>query len=234
MVHVGTIGARGGAEFAEGGHGALPDDVKLSWDRTISTRVYKSSHVTCPSHSLVHGRQMTMARRLRQQGSRVALLTLAALSVAACLGPTKIRVSVADFASLFPIVERLSVAVYMDDPYSDCEYFEYGRGAFSSTPADEFCRVFDLPDRPVPVAYDAQALADLAELKKEFNRVGLPMEYINVVFDSAGSVGPDSAFSADPCVTYWYEPGWSALPEDYPGAVSGAIDADWYRTDICP
>jgi hypothetical protein len=124
----------------------------------------------------------------------------------------------------------------------DCEYFEYSRGAFTSKPEDEFCRVFDFDNRhpgggdegPMPVVFDDEARADLADLKKAFDGVGAPLDYMNLVFDANGSVGPDSGFEFDRCVAFWYQPGWTALPDDIAGDfVSMAIDEDWYKTDAC-
>ena len=87
----------------------------------------------------------------------------------------------------------------------------------------------------IPVEFDQQALDDLATLKAEFARIRTPIDYLNVVFDPSGAIAPDSGFSADRCVMYWYDPGWSVLPEDIPGEdVSAGIDEDWYKTDSCP
>ena len=126
----------------------------------------------------------------------------------------------------------------------DCVYFEYARGSFTSKPEDEWCRVFDLlderrpgggPEGPVPVAFDDQARADMHAVLAAFDGVGTPLDYMNVVMDADGSIGPDSGFSFDRCVAYWYDPGWRRLPEDIPGeSVSEGIDLNWYRTDHCP
>ena len=176
----------------------------------------------------------------------LALLILAGLMVAACLAPAKAKVSVSDLTALFPTIERLGVRSYTVDTRTDqpdCVFFEYGRGAFTSDPSDEFCRVWRVdpqnPDAgwvgPAPVAFDQQAHNDLAALKGEFDRVGVPIEYLYINLDPAGAVGPDSAFDADRCIAYFYQPDWSALPEDIPGkSVSTGITADWYKTDHCP
>jgi hypothetical protein len=128
-----------------------------------------------------------------------------------------------------------------DEP--DCEYFDYGRVAFTSKPEDEFCRVFGYNTRqpdggfegPIPVAFDETARADLPELKQAFAGISAPLDYINLALASDGSVGPDSVFSFDRCVTYWYQPGWTALPEDIDGeTVSTGINKDWYESDGCP
>ncbi len=159
----------------------------------------------------------------------------------------KATVNVADVAAAFPTIERLSAVVYMldagGDDEPDCEYFEYGRGAFTSNPDDEFCRVFDFGDRhpggghegPVPIAFDAEARTDLAALKHAFEGVGAPLNSMNAVLAVDGSVASDSGFAFDRCVTYWYHPGWTALPDDISGdSVSRGINADWYKTDGCP
>ncbi len=183
--------------------------------------------------------------------SRVFLLVasaaaLCALSGCALFHAPKANVSVADVTAAFPTVERLGAVVYMfeagQDGEADCEYFEYRQGAFTSKPHDEFCRVFDVDNRhpgggsegPVPVPFDDQARADLADFKKAFEGVGAPMDYMNGVLAADGSVGPDSGFAFDRCVTYWYQPGWTALPDDDPDAVSTGIDANWYKSDGCP
>ena len=171
---------------------------------------------------------------------RCGLLAIAALVVAGCA--VKANVSVADLESLFPVLERHAAYVYMLDdgnPETACEYFEYRRGAFNSDPADEFCRVFRFhpgggDKGPVPVAFDDEARKDLADLKREFDRVGVPIDYINVVFDVDGSVASRSQFSADGCVEYWYEPGGTTLPDDAPKAITTVIDDEWYKIDHCP
>jgi hypothetical protein len=171
-----------------------------------------------------------------------------ALSGCTLLGsPAKATISPADLKAAFPTIERLASVVYSHDPEGDavaeCEYFEYGRGAFTSDPANASCRVFDPEDRhpgggaegPVPVAFDDQARADLADLKRTFEGADAPLDYMNLVLGADGSVGPDSTFAFDPCVTYVYQPGWSTLPGDEDGdTVSTGIDADWYKTDSCP
>jgi hypothetical protein len=180
--------------------------------------------------------------------ARLVLLVAAGVALSGCTlfgPPAKATVPVAAMRAAFPTIERLAAVVYSHDPAGDavaeCEYFEYGRGAFTSDPADGSCRVFDPDDRhpgggaegPVPVAFDDQARADLADLKRAFDGAGAPLDYMNLVLEADGSVGPDSTFAFDPCVTYVYQPGWSTLPSDE-DAVSTGIDADWYKTDGCP
>lgn len=179
--------------------------------------------------------------------SSVIPIALSTLTGCALVAPAKADVDVAHIAAAFPTIERLSAVVYMHDPGNDsdadCEYFEYGRGAFTSKPEDEFCRVFDYEGRhegggdegPVPVPFDDQALADLATLKSALAEDGLALDYMNVVLAPDGSVAGDSNFWFDRCVTYWYQPGWTTLPEDDPGKlVSTAIDSNWYKEDGCP
>jgi hypothetical protein len=133
----------------------------------------------------------------------------------------------------------------MNDPATGggdpaCEYFEYERGAFTSNPADEDCRVFERNDEPgirgpAPVAFDDQARADLKAMLAAFDSTGAPLNYMNVVLTEEGSMGPGSGFAFDRCVYYKYRPGWAVLPEDIEGEqVSTGIDRDWYQTDSCP
>lgn len=184
-----------------------------------------------------------------QRARSLVLFVITAVAVAGCasFATPKANVSVSDVGDAFPTIERLSAVVYMleadGDGEPNCEYFEYGRGAFTSKPADEFCRVFDFDERhpgggdegPVPVAFDDKAQADLADLKQAFAGAGAPLDYMNLVLAADGSVGPDSGFAFDRCVAYWYQPGWDALPEDDPGeSISSGINEDWYETDSCP
>jgi hypothetical protein len=176
------------------------------------------------------------------------VVAAAAVTLAGCafLRAAKADVAVTDVEAAFPTVERLGAVVYMveagQDGGPDCEYFEYQRGAFTSTPEDEFCRVFDFDSRhpggghegPVPTPLDDQAHADLADFKNAFDDVGSPIDYMNAVLAPDGSVGPDTGFNFDRCVAYWYEPGWTSLPDDDPDSVSTGIDANWYKTDNCP
>ncbi len=188
-----------------------------------------------------------MSARSRRRVSLTALVILASLTVAGCLQPAKAKVSVADMSALFPAIERLGVRSYMvRGPMTDqpgCEFFLYRRGPFTSATSGDDCRIMwvdpENPDAgpvgPAPSAFDREAQDDLAALKREFGRIGVPIEYLYINLDSAGSVGPRSAFAADRCVAYFYEPGWTALPEDIPGEqVSTGITADWYKTDTCP
>lgn len=176
------------------------------------------------------------------------LLVVVVVSGCALIRAPKASVDVTAVAAAFPTIESLGAVVYMHEDGSDsgdpeCEYFEYGRGAFTSNPADEFCRVFDFDDRhpggglegPVPVAFDDQARADLGELLASFDGVGAPLDYMNLVLAPDGSVGADSGFMFDRCVSYWYQSGWAKLPEDIEGeSVSSGLNADWYKTDNCP
>ncbi len=163
------------------------------------------------------------------------LIVIAGL-VAGCLPPTKANVSVTSLEGLFPIIKRLHIDAYMVEPRTDqpaCVFFLSRRGAFSSDPSDEFCRVFGAGGPPA-VAFDQQASDDLAELKGEFDLVGVPVQYLYINLGAGASIGPESAFSADRCVAYFYSPGWSALPEPERNTVSSGITADWYKTDSCP
>lgn len=153
-------------------------------------------------------------------------------------------VAVSDIASVFPTVEGLAARVYMVHETGEgetCEYFEYVTRSFTSIPTDQFCRVFDFDDRHPgegegvdPIGFTQDARDDLAGLKAAFRQAGLDIEYLNVVFRPDGSVGPGSFFQFDPCVAFVYEPGWSVLPEDFPGdSTSVGIDANWYKMDSC-
>jgi hypothetical protein len=183
------------------------------------------------------------------RANRAALLMVVALVFSGCavFRTPKVTVSVDDIAMAFPTIQRLSAVVYLheagQDGAADCEYFEYGRGAFTSKPEDEFCRVFDFADRqpgggsegPAPAAFDAQAQADLAEFLAAFEAVGARLDYMNLVPAENGSVGPDTNFAFDRCVSYVYQPGWTTLSEDVSGdSISSGIDRDWYKTDGCP
>lgn len=162
------------------------------------------------------------------------------------LRPPKADVDVTQVQAAFPVVEGFGAVAYMDDPAVQggdpaCEYFEYARGAFTSNPADEFCMVLNFEEAgeplwgPAPVAFDDQARADLKAMLAAFASKGAPLRYLNVVLTQDGSMGPDSNFAFDRCVSYRYQPGWIVLPEDTPGEeVSTGIDPDWYRTDNCP
>jgi hypothetical protein len=175
----------------------------------------------------------------------IVLATLAIAGCALSVRPSA-DVVVANIATAFPAIERLSAVIYLNEEGSDgepgCEYFVYVRGAFTSKPTDQFCRVFDFDDRqpgggdagPSPVEFDDLARADLADLKVAFERVGAPLKYLNLVIAPNGSVGPDSVFDFDGCIVYWYRPGWTVLPVDESGdSVSTGIDEDWYETDNC-
>jgi hypothetical protein len=182
-----------------------------------------------------------MTSLLFWRGSFPVLLILLGSIAVGCLPPVKAAVSVTDLASTFPTLDRLAVRSYEFRRFNDgepvCESFHYARGAFTSIPGDEFCAVFhDDPDpRPVPIAFDAQALADLAVVKIDFARMGVPIQQIYIHSDSEGSVGRGSAFAADRCVIYVYDPGWAVLPEQIPGdSISSGLTADWYKTDSCP
>jgi hypothetical protein len=174
-----------------------------------------------------------------------AVLLLTALLGCALIGPKKADVDVAHVAAAFETIERLGAVAYMVQPENegeDCVYFQYKRGAFTSLPQDEFCRVFDFDNRqpgggsegPIPIAFDDAAKGDLAELKAALGGVGAPLDYMNLVLRADGSVGRDSGFAFDRCVMYWYEPGWTSLPEDIDEeTVTTAIDSDWYEVDSC-
>jgi hypothetical protein len=151
----------------------------------------------------------------------------------------KAHVSISSLTALFPTIERLGVSKYLVETRTDkpdCVFFEYRHGAFTSDPSDEFCRVFGEPGPtdPTPVPFDETANVDLASLRGEFNRLDVPIQYLFIHLDSDGAVGPGSAFNADRCVGYFYQPGWSTLPEADPDVVSTGIDANWYKTDFCP
>jgi hypothetical protein len=199
-----------------------------------------------PPHPHPSRSQMVVFDSLRRAAPRISLLVIV-LVVAGCVlfSPPKAKVAVADIAAAFPEVDRLGAVVYMyeagSDGEPDCEYFEYRRGAFTSKPEDRLCRVFDFDGRhtgggdegPIPVAFDEEAHADLVAFKRALDRVGAALVYMNAVLAADGSVGPDSGFKFDRCVAYWYQPGWTSLPEDIPGDISSGINEDWYNTDGC-
>jgi hypothetical protein len=183
----------------------------------------------------------------RNRGATLLMVIALVISGCALFRTPKATVSVDDITLAFPTIQRLSAVVYSNeagqDGAADCEYFEYGRGAFTSKPEDEFCRVFDFANRqpgggsegPAPAAFDAQARADLAEFLAAFKPVGVPLDYVNLVPTANGSIGPDTNLAFDRCVSYVYQPGWTTLPEDTPGdSVSSGIDKNWYKADGCP
>lgn len=161
----------------------------------------------------------------------------------AFFSPPKAQVDVRDIEAAFPTMQRLAVGVYWlmaGGEEDECEYFQYSRGAFTSRPDD--CRVFDYDDRqpgggaegPVPDPFDEQARFDVADMLAAFEGVGAPLDYINVVVQADGSVGPDSNFSFDRCVMYVYDPGWTTLPEADPDSIAAGVNTDWYSIDDCP
>jgi hypothetical protein len=134
----------------------------------------------------------------------------------------------------FPTLQRLQVGVYMLQ--GDCEYFVYARGYFTSKPSDQYCRVFldarHLGDPPTPIAFDDQARVDLDAVKVAFNDAGLSVTYLNLGF-TLSITNAANAFAVDTCRVFSYSPGWTALPDQVPDAVSSGINPDWYVTDNC-
>src|SRR6476660_8252328 len=87
---------------------------------------------------------------------RMLLLVAAAAAMCGLAGCALLRtpkadVSVDAVATAYSTVQRLGALVYMfeaaQDGEANCEYFEYQRGAFTSKPQDEVCRVFDFDNR---------------------------------------------------------------------------------------
>jgi hypothetical protein len=180
-----------------------------------------------------------MPTRLPRFGLLFSVVLVA--SGCALFRPPKADIDVTQLQAAFPAVEAIGAIVYMDeggDPA--CEYFEYERGAFTSNPADEFCRVFERIDEPgqdgpPPVAFDEQARADLKTLLAAFKNTGAGLRYMNVALDADGSVESESTFAFDRCVYYRYHPGWADLPQDTPGEeVWAGVNGDWYQNDNCP
>jgi hypothetical protein len=164
---------------------------------------------------------------------RGVLVASLLVGVAGC-SPSPSRDVVADLERLLPIIEDLQIRSYwLRD--EQCEYIAFADSAFSSDVDDEFCGIFPDGDRSlVPAAFDAAAIADLDRLKGEFRRVGLTLDYIAASYTREGTIASGSYFSADRCVGYTYEPGWTELPEDEPGEyVYVGLDEDWWAGDCC-
>ena len=245
QLHPQIVGGLAGAVYSPAVLGVRDQSVaayiRLKAEAILPTHDQATQPVTLHSHRI-------MPPTLTGRMFLLVAMAAAMFAIAGCafLRTPKANVAVGDIATAFPTVQRLGAVVYMfeagQDGEADCEYFEYQRGAFTSKPQDEFCRVFDFDDRhpgggnegPVPVPLDDQARADLVDFKKAFEGVGASIDYMNAVLASDGSVGPDSGFDFDRCVAYWYDPGWTALPNDDPDSVSTGIDANWYKTDSCP
>ena len=54
-----------------------------------------------------------------------------------------------------------------------------------------------------------------------------------VVAASDGGIGAGSRFSGDRCKTYFYQPGWTTLPNPDKDQAVAAINGDWYTIDYC-
>ena len=122
---------------------------------------------------------------------------------------------------------------YMSDP-SICEFFSYERGAFSANLDDDSCGwIQGDPPPPSMGAFDEQARADLTKLKDAFQERGIPISFVALRRGSDGNIARGT-FHADGCVSYEYEPGWASLPEAEKGETVTAIDANWWKSDICP
>ncbi len=172
-------------------------------------------------------------------------LCLALLLVApACdLGVAKASAarSIPAIRALLPAFEALDVRIYMDA--EGCEYLVDDRGAFASNLDQEgWCRVWDFEDRHpggnaalAPGPFDDAARMEFTALRHEIDEAGLDLDYLDLLYDPDGHIAPGSIFAVGPCVTFFYDPRWSVLPESIEGvSVSTAIDDDWYQTDICP
>jgi hypothetical protein len=145
---------------------------------------------------------------------------------------------VSDLASTFPTLQHLGVSFFAHREFNEgepvCDALVYKRGAFGSIPGSDTCGTFD-GSTAIPVVFDPQAVADLAAVRAQFDRIRVPMRYALIMSGPDGAVGAKSKFAVDGCLTYVYEPGWTSLPETFPGKeVVTGIDQNWYRVDICP
>lgn len=153
--------------------------------------------------------------------------------------PVVVSADVGAAESLFPLFEDLGLRAYWryaGNGAPECEYLEYHRGAFISTPDAPVCQVIDPDNRPtlaapVPAAFDLQANRDLDLVKTAFAATHLDITYLHVVF-LGDHVAAGTVYSTDACAFLTYEPGWTALPPDVE-SVSRGINTDWYVTDYC-
>jgi hypothetical protein len=157
---------------------------------------------------------------------------LALLTGGACAGPS-LSARPADAQAierLFPIIEELGVDVYgVDDR---CRFLYYRRGSFSNdTGPGAGCSVYDMPD---PVAFDAQANADMERLMAAVRNNDTPVDYFSIEHGNGRWIGPRSFFSIGPCDSLVYDPGYKALPSLEPlpegdEEIVRAVTPDWYE-----
>jgi hypothetical protein len=168
-------------------------------------------------------------------------LLLAALLVigsAGCLPSVRANVSVAELERAFPTITELGLRSYEFRRFNAgepiCEAIDYRRGAFA-TINDGHCGNLKGETGANRLAFDQTATLDLATLKAAL--AGTQVDFKQQILiepNPDGSVGPGSYFAADGCVRYFYSPGWSALPSDFPDEVSKGTNPNWYQTDTCP
>lgn len=170
--------------------------------------------------------------------ARLAAAAALLFVVVACV-PSRANVSIADLERAFPLMTGLGLSTYEYRVFNEgepvCESIRYSRGFFSSIPDSTTCGSFsdDPPDNAR--AFDDGANADLQRLKAALSAVAPVDQQSQVRVDLVdGAVGPGSWFLFDGCVTYFYEPGWTNLPESIAGrTVSKAISSDWHLVDVC-
>jgi hypothetical protein len=171
--------------------------------------------------------------------TRGALTFVLAAALSGCLPSVRANVSVPELERAFPTITELGLRSYEFRRFNSgepiCEAIDYRRGTFV-TINDGLCGNFDGDGGANRLAIDQTATLDLARLKTALagNEVDFTRQIL-IEPNVDGSVGPGSYFSNDGCVTYFYSPGWTALPSQDPGEeVSKGINPNWYQTDICP
>jgi hypothetical protein len=146
-------------------------------------------------------------------------------------------VSVAELERAFPTMTALGLKSYEFERGNDgepiCEAINYRHGAFA-TIDDGLCGSFKDDGVTKRFAFDQAATVDLATLKAALAGNRVEFQRILIEPNPDGSVGPGSRFAADGCVTYFYAPGWSALPTDLGDEAPKGINPNWYQTDLCP
>ena len=158
---------------------------------------------------------------------KVGLAPLAFGLLVAC-NPSEPRYHVSALNSTFTALESLAVTRYRND--DRCQYIHYGRGGFSADPSDTACLV----DGDAPLQrFDAEGQRDFGIIRSAFDQVELDVTFALIELDGNGKITGESAFDIGPCHTYFYQPGWSVLPEDEYGTISAGIDSNWYETDQC-
>jgi hypothetical protein len=140
---------------------------------------------------------------------------------------------------MLPVVRQLRIESYVSFS-ENCEYLKYARGAFTTKPDDEFCRVFPAGDDGTwaPQPFDDQARTDLEQLHREVELRGarIPGASLRIFFDQDGSIAPGSEFNFGGCDSYVYSPGQATPPwsrELDEGVIATGLDSNWYKVESC-